>query len=71
MTTAAPSRIKPQSNQRRTPPKFHGDVPGLVDELEEKIRGEVRFDDGSRALYATDGSNYREVPIGVVIPRRR
>jgi FAD/FMN-containing dehydrogenase len=31
--------------------------------------GEVRFDYGSRALYATDGSNYRQVPIGVVLPR--
>jgi FAD/FMN-containing dehydrogenase/Fe-S oxidoreductase len=29
----------------------------------------VRFDEGSRALYATDGSNYRQVPIGVVLPR--
>jgi len=29
----------------------------------------VRFDDGSRGLYATDGSNYRQVPIGVVVPR--
>jgi len=29
----------------------------------------VRFDAGSRALYATDASNYRQVPIGVVIPR--
>ena len=33
------------------------------------VRGEVRFDAGSRALYATDGSNYRQVPIGVVLPR--
>ncbi|HET8888923.1 MAG TPA: FAD-linked oxidase C-terminal domain-containing protein [Candidatus Angelobacter sp.] len=33
------------------------------------ITGEVRFDDGTRALYAVDGSNYRQVPIGVVIPR--
>jgi FAD/FMN-containing dehydrogenase/Fe-S oxidoreductase len=33
------------------------------------IEGEVRFDPGSKALYATDGSNYRQVPIGVVIPR--
>ena len=32
-------------------------------------RGEVRFDAGSRALYATDASNYRQVPIGVVVPR--
>jgi FAD/FMN-containing dehydrogenase len=38
-------------------------------ELKSAIQGEVRFDDGSRALYATDGSNYRQVPIGVVIPK--
>ncbi|HEX5387283.1 MAG TPA: FAD-linked oxidase C-terminal domain-containing protein [Gemmatimonadales bacterium] len=42
---------------------------GLVDELEHTIEGEVRFDRGSRALYATDLSVYRQVPIGVVIPR--
>ncbi|HEX7384551.1 MAG TPA: FAD-binding and (Fe-S)-binding domain-containing protein [Burkholderiaceae bacterium] len=33
------------------------------------MQGEVRFDAGSRALYATDASNYRQVPIGVVIPK--
>jgi FAD/FMN-containing dehydrogenase/Fe-S oxidoreductase len=38
-------------------------------ELKRSVRGEVRFDRGSRALYATDGSNYREIPIGLVIPR--
>src|SRR5437870_8729480 len=37
--------------------------------LRRSVSGEVRFDDGSRALYATDGSNYRQVPIGVVVPR--
>ena len=42
---------------------------GLSEKLKAKIKGEVRFDPGSRALYATDGSNYRQVPIGVVIPR--
>jgi FAD/FMN-containing dehydrogenase len=43
---------------------------GLEEELRENgIRGEVRFDNGSRALYATDYSIYRQVPIGVVIPR--
>ncbi len=41
----------------------------LIDDLRAKIDGEVRFDTTSRALYATDGSNYRQVPIGVVIPR--
>ena len=45
------------------------DVHGLAAELRRNVRGEVRFDNGSRALYATDGSNYRQVPIGVVIPR--
>jgi len=41
----------------------------LADELSRRIRGEVRFGDGDRALYATDASNYRQLPIGVVIPR--
>jgi FAD/FMN-containing dehydrogenase/Fe-S oxidoreductase len=41
----------------------------LAGELRAAVRGEVRFDDGTRALYATDASNYRQVPIGVVIPR--
>ncbi len=45
------------------------DTKALADELRETIRGEVRFDEGSRALYATDSSNYRQVPIGVVLPR--
>src|SRR6516164_9095446 len=40
----------------------------LARELSRRIRGEVRFDAGSRALYATDASNYRMPPIGVVIP---
>lgn len=41
----------------------------LESNLKNVVQGEVRFDDGSRALYATDASNYRQVPIGVVIPR--
>ena len=28
----------------------------------------MRFDRGSRAAYSTDASNYRQVPIGVVVP---
>lgn len=45
------------------------DVRALERDLRAAVRGEVRFDDGSRALYATDASNYRQVPIAVVIPR--
>ena len=47
------------------------DADALFRELEAALEGEVRFDDGSRALYATDSSNYRQVPIGVVIPKTR
>jgi len=45
------------------------DSRALESDLRRQVRGEARFDNGSRALYATDGSNYRQVPIGVVIPR--
>src|ERR1700736_5892512 len=45
------------------------DASGLAASLARHVRGNVRFDNGSRALYATDGSNYRQVPIGVVLPR--
>jgi FAD/FMN-containing dehydrogenase/Fe-S oxidoreductase len=45
------------------------DPSGLHAALHTQVRGEVKFDNGSRALYATDGSNYRQVPIGVVLPR--
>ncbi|HLI50464.1 MAG TPA: FAD-binding protein, partial [Thermomicrobiaceae bacterium] len=41
----------------------------LARELASHVDGEVRFDRGSRALYATDSSNYRLLPIGVVLPR--
>jgi FAD/FMN-containing dehydrogenase/Fe-S oxidoreductase len=41
----------------------------LEKELKAAVQGEVRFDRGSRALYATDGSNYRQIPIGLVVPR--
>ena len=57
------------------PPSSHGkpvDAFGQAVELEQElkrnVRGEVRFDRGSRALYATDGSNYRQIPIGLVVP---
>ncbi len=45
------------------------DAKALESELKAVVQGEVRFDDGSRALYATDASNYRQIPIGVVLPK--
>jgi FAD/FMN-containing dehydrogenase/Fe-S oxidoreductase len=41
----------------------------LEQRLRGAIRGEVRFDIGSRALYAADASNYRQLPVGVILPR--
>jgi FAD/FMN-containing dehydrogenase len=41
----------------------------LIAELRAHIRGDVRFDPISRALYATDASIYQIEPLGVVLPR--
>ncbi len=45
------------------------DVGALQRDLRRRVDGEVRFDAGSRGAYSTDASNYRQVPIGVVVPR--
>jgi FAD/FMN-containing dehydrogenase/Fe-S oxidoreductase len=41
----------------------------LADDLRGEVRGDVWFDRATRAIYATDASNYRQVPLGVVCPR--
>jgi FAD/FMN-containing dehydrogenase/Fe-S oxidoreductase len=58
-------------------PRFHTppvgrepvDVGALKRDLGDAIEGEVRFSAGDRALYSATGANYRQLPIGVVIPR--
>jgi len=62
-STPGASELVPASNSSVTDPL------GLHEALRRNLRGDVKFDSGSRALYATDGSNYRQVPIGVVLPR--
>src|ERR1700730_4205704 len=62
--TSDPYAVRAQSGR-----SAQVDAVALANALRAEIRGEVRFDDGSRALYATDGSNYRQVPAGVVFPR--
>jgi FAD/FMN-containing dehydrogenase/Fe-S oxidoreductase len=63
------------SGMRTVRPRSLADLPSvevtrsLVETLRSSIEGEVRFDPGSRAAYSTDSSNYRQVPIGVVLPR--
>ena len=53
--------------RRPWPPSV--DTRALERALRERVDGEVRFDAGSRGAYSTDASNYRQVPIGVVVPR--
>jgi FAD binding domain len=71
MISASPFPIVQDRPQRvhSHPHESFSAVLALETKLRGTIKGEVRFDDASRALYATDASNYRQVPIGVVIPR--
>jgi hypothetical protein len=64
----APTRPEVPS-KRDAGSRVPADIAGLQQELSKRIAGEVRFDSASKALYATDASNYRQVPIGVVIPK--
>jgi FAD/FMN-containing dehydrogenase/Fe-S oxidoreductase len=52
-----------------TPGAGRVDARALANELAHQVRGEVRFSPGSRALYANDASVYRQLPLGIVIPR--
>lgn len=65
---ASPS-VFPVLNNTQHPHESFSASRELEQKLRSIIRGEVRFDAGARALYATDASNYRQVPIGLVIPR--
>jgi FAD/FMN-containing dehydrogenase/Fe-S oxidoreductase len=48
---------------------LYPEATSLKSRLSQSIKGEVRFNDGDRSLYATDASNYRQLPTGVVIPQ--
>jgi FAD/FMN-containing dehydrogenase/Fe-S oxidoreductase len=66
MSTLSPFVLLPSSHAR-THDRFPS-ASELEKELRAKIRGEVRFDAASKAAYSTDSSNYRHIPIGLVIP---
>ncbi len=70
-TDVVPIRTPAERARRRQPVPASVEVEALEFDLRAQLDGEVRFDAGSRALYATDASNYRQVPIGVVIPRHK
>src|SRR5438067_10550257 len=69
MMTIATATTPAQRHRKEVQGPLLIDASAIAMELRRAISGEVRFDADSRALYATDGSNYRQVPIGVVIPR--
>lgn len=59
------------SSERRVARAFTGTaavMQALESDLRRHVRGEVRFDQGSKALYASDASNYRQIPLAVVVP---
>ncbi|HEV2134434.1 MAG TPA: FAD-binding and (Fe-S)-binding domain-containing protein [Terracidiphilus sp.] len=75
---AVPASLYSIENLTRKPEEHHGngsvgklDAKALERELARNIEGEVRFDTASIGLYATDSSNFREMPIGVVVPRSK
>jgi FAD/FMN-containing dehydrogenase/Fe-S oxidoreductase len=63
--------VPSQDPRFHTPPvgRDHVDVRALEHDLGRALEGEVRFTAGDRALYSATGANYRQLPIGVVIPR--
>src|SRR3954469_21005341 len=67
-TKQPPTRIENRL-QTGTTEKISLNVRRLELELRAAVRGEVRFGDGDRGMYASDAGNYRMVPIGVVLPK--
>lgn len=69
LTRIQSSSASPETPSGHRPRPAPVDAANLEKALREAISGEVRFDSGTRGLYATDGSNYRQIPIGVVLPQ--
>jgi FAD/FMN-containing dehydrogenase/Fe-S oxidoreductase len=71
MASASPFPIlqDPSQPSPKHPHESFSAARELEARLKTTVKGEVRFDDASRALYSTDSSNYRQVPIGLVVPR--
>jgi FAD/FMN-containing dehydrogenase len=66
------SIVSGASGERRVARPFTGTaavMQTLESDLRRHVRGEVRFDQGSKALYASDASNYRQIPLAVVVPK--
>jgi FAD/FMN-containing dehydrogenase/Fe-S oxidoreductase len=71
MSSETPDRPSPERDGRANYDYAGGDTerPEFAAELDARVDGDVRFDDYSRQLYATDASAYEVTPVGVVFPR--
>ncbi|MBX5482703.1 MAG: FAD-binding oxidoreductase [Myxococcaceae bacterium] len=69
MDQLQPGTERPRGGQRPVVGPSRPDERALEEALRRVVQGEVRFDAQARAMYAVDGSNYRQVPIGVVVPK--
>src|SRR5690349_207273 len=67
--TRTPPTILKDRLQVGTPASLLVNPDDLRERLEGRIKGEVRFAEGDRGMYASDASNYRMVPLGVILPR--
>ncbi len=64
-----PSAMRDSIDHRNTMPSENATLSRVYDRLRHESTAEVRFDRGSRLLYATDASLYEIEPLGVVLPR--
>ena len=69
VSTPAPAANGFAPSSHGVPIDSFAEARALEADLKSRVRGEVRFDNLSRALYSMDASNYRQIPIGLVIPR--
>jgi FAD/FMN-containing dehydrogenase/Fe-S oxidoreductase len=67
-TKTPPTHIRDRM-QTGTTREIRVAIEAIKEELEGKIKGEVRFDAADRGMYSADASNYRMIPLGVVLPK--
>lgn len=69
--TVSPIKRLPKSNRGSQPDIHHAELAQFVVDLSAAIEGDCDFSDVGVALYTSDASNYRQIPLGVVYPKSR
>ncbi|HET9127818.1 MAG TPA: FAD-binding and (Fe-S)-binding domain-containing protein [Propionibacteriaceae bacterium] len=68
-TGGTPLRFTGVDTLHHSHPSLTPQLRALLRDLRHEVDGEVRFDSASLSAYSTDSSNYRQMPIGVVVPK--